>query len=98
MPNALSFDFEANVARDLGNSQLRRNLQAAMDTLISKRQAVFPDPKEIEKLREIGHAIKQQALSRLPELLKQLEDKCRQNGIRVYSAETTDAANRIVLE
>ncbi len=98
MPNALSFDFEANVARDLGNRQLRRNLQAAMDTLISKRQAVFPDPKEIEKLREIGHAIKQQALSRLPELLKQLEEKCLQNGIRVYWAETTDAANRIVLE
>ena len=98
MHNATSFDFETNVARDLKNRQLRQNLQSAMDTLISKRQAVFPDPEEIKKLREIGNAIKQQALSRLPELLEQLEKKCIENGIQVHWAETTDEANRIVLD
>jgi L-lactate dehydrogenase complex protein LldF len=98
MHDTMSFDFEANVARDLQNRQLRQNLRSAMDTLTSKRRAVFSDPEEIEKLRQIGHAIKQRALSRLPELLEQLEKKCLKNGIQVYWAETTEAANRIVLD
>jgi L-lactate dehydrogenase complex protein LldF len=98
MHNEKPFDFETNVARDLSNAQLRQNLRSAMDTLISKRQAVFPDEEEIENLREIGNAIKQKALNRLPELLDQLEKKCMQNGIQVYWAETTDEANQIVLD
>ena len=98
MHNEKPFDFETNVARDLGNAQLRQNLQSAMDTLISKRQAVFPDEEEIENLREIGNAIKQKALNRLPELLDKLEKKCIENGIQVYWAETTDEANQIVLD
>ncbi|MGD2010286.1 MAG: LUD domain-containing protein [Desulfobacterales bacterium] len=98
MHDAMSFDLEANVARDLQNRQLRQNLRSAMDTLTSKRRAVFSDPEEIEKLRQIGHATKKRALSRLPELLEQLDKKCLENGIRVYWAETTEAANRIVLD
>jgi L-lactate dehydrogenase complex protein LldF len=98
MPQASAFNFGANVSRDLGNAQLRKNLRAAMDTLIAKRRAVFPDPEEIERLRAAGHAIKQRALSNLPELLEQLEHNCVQNGINVYWAETTDEANRIVLD
>jgi L-lactate dehydrogenase complex protein LldF len=97
MHRSNSFNFKANVARDLQNKQLRQNLQSAMDTLISKRQAVFADREEVEKLREIGNAIKQNALNRLPDLLDQLEKKCLENGIKVYWAETTTAANDIVL-
>ena len=91
-------DFKANVRRDLANQRMRNNLRAAMDTLIAKRQAVFADSDEIENLRKIGNAIKQRALSKLPELLDQLEKRCTQNGIQVHWAETTDQANRIVMD
>jgi L-lactate dehydrogenase complex protein LldF len=69
-----------------------------MGSFILKRQAVFSDVEETERLRTLGNAIKQRALSRLPEMLQQLEAACTRNGIRVHWAETTAIANRIVLE
>jgi len=53
---------------------------------------------ETEQLRARGQAIKQRALSRLPELLEELEANCTRNGIRVHWAETPAVANRIVLD
>ena len=47
-------DFENNVSRALKDTQGIRNIQSAMDTLVSKRKAVFPDAAEIEKLRAEG--------------------------------------------
>ncbi len=93
-----SFDFAGNVSRALADRQLRRNLRAAMDTLIEKRNSVFADPQETEELRERGAAIKRRALSRLPALLAQLERNLTANGIRVHWAETTDEANQAVLD
>jgi L-lactate dehydrogenase complex protein LldF len=90
--------FEKNVDRALADAQLRKNFAFAMGNFILKRKAVFSDAEETERLRGLGHAIKQRALSRLPELLEQLEAACTRNGIRVHWAETTAVANRIVLE
>ena len=69
-----------------------------MGNFILKRKAIFPDEAETEQLRALGNAIKQRALSRLPELLEQLEAKCTQNGIQVHWAETAAEANRHVLD
>lgn len=91
------FDFAGNVSRALADRQLRNNLRTAMDTLIEKRNSVFPDPEETEALRDQGAAIKRRALSRLPTLLAQLEDKLTANGIQVHWAETTGEANQAVL-
>lgn len=93
-----SFDFQSNIANALSDQKLRGNLRSAMDTLMDKRQMVFPDADEIESLREVGQSIKNRALSKLPKLLKQLEQKCTQNGIKIHWAETTDSACRTVLE
>ena len=93
-----SFDFQSNIANALSDQKLRGNLRSAMDTLMDKRQTVFPDVDEIESLREVGQSIKSRALSKLPELLKQLEDRCAQNGIKIHWAETTESACRTVLE
>jgi L-lactate utilization protein LutB len=41
--------------------------------------------------------MRRRALLQLPELLERLEKKCTENGIAVHWAETTDAANEIVL-
>lgn len=93
-----SFNFQKNIANALSDQKLRGNLRSAMDTLMEKRQAVFSDSDQIESLREIGQSIKARALSQLPKLLKQLEQKCAQNGITVHWAETTSSACHTVLE
>jgi L-lactate utilization protein LutB len=56
------------------------------------------DEAETEQLRVLGNAIKKRALSKLPQLLEQLESRCTQNGIRVHWAETTAEANNLVLD
>jgi len=98
MANHQALDFEKNVSRALNDAQLRKNFKFAMGNFILKRKAIFPDETETEQLRTLGNAIKQRALSRLPELLAQLEEKCSQNDIQVHWAETTAEANRQVLD
>ena len=98
MDNPAVVDFEKNVAKALGDQQLRKNLKSAMDSLSLKRRAVFPDKDELEKLRTIGNAIRKRSLHKLPELLEKLEKKCTENGIQVHWAETTADANRIVFD
>jgi L-lactate dehydrogenase complex protein LldF len=68
-----------------------------MDGLMAKRAAAFADPVEWRELRALGAAIRARSLSRLPELLERLEERCRRNGIQVHWAETADEANAIVL-
>jgi L-lactate dehydrogenase complex protein LldF len=98
MGNHAVVDFQENVARALNDQQLRRNLRTAMSSLSLKRKAVFSDPEEFARLRNLGNAIRQRALSQLPELLEKLEKQCTVNGIQVHWAETTAEANQIFLE
>ena len=80
----------------LADGQLRTNFRTAMDSLMQKRADAFPDEEEREGLRELGNRIKARALSRLPDLLEQLEAKLTENGVKVHWAETTEQANEIV--
>ena len=97
MANNIEFDFTQNVCRALKDKQLRKNFKFAMGNFILKRQQIFPDKNETERLRESGNAIKKRALNKLPRLLEQLEEKCTRNGIQVHWAETTSEANQQVL-
>lgn len=98
METAPSFDFKKNIEKALSDGKLRKNLRSAMDILVAKRKAVFPDADMLERLRTKGNAVKRNALSRLPRLLERLEANCTKNGIRVHWAETAPEANGIVLE
>ena len=89
--------FQRDTFSALNDPQLRRNFKRAMSGLIEKRQAVFPDSEEWQKLRELGSSIRYNALRKLPELLEQLEANCTTNGIQVHWAETVDEANNLVL-
>lgn len=82
----------------LNNPQIRRNFRRAMDGLMSKRKLQFPDEDELARMRELAAAIRENALARLPQLLKQLEKQCQSNGIEVHWAQTTDEANEIILQ
>ncbi len=97
MDKKKAFNFKESIAEALLDKQLRGNLLFATDSLIAKRKSVFADPDETAALRRTGNALKQRVLSRLPELLTQLEDKCRENGMVVHWAETPEEANHIVL-
>ena len=89
----LSPDFRGRAEEALGDWQLRNNFRVAMDSLMSKRANAFPDADEREGLRELGNRIKAGALSRLPDLLEQLEQKLTENGVKVHWAETIEAVS-----
>ncbi len=86
------------IGQALGRERVRTNIRRAMDGLVAKRLAAFPDPDEMERLRDQGRAIRDESLARLPELLTALETRCTENGIQVHWAETGADANRIVLD
>ncbi|ARB46109.1 LutB/LldF family L-lactate oxidation iron-sulfur protein [Alloalcanivorax xenomutans] len=94
----LQDEFKSRAHDALGDAQLRRNFRGAMDSLMEKRAAAFSDADERERLRTLGNHIRTRALSRLPDLLEQLESNLTANGIQVHWAETTEQANRIVLD
>lgn len=95
---AKGFDFKKNVREALADAQLRENFASAMGGFIVKRKNILSDPEETERLRDACSAVRQRTLARLPELLVQLEENCTANGIHVHWAETTDEANRLVLD
>lgn len=89
-------DFKARARAALNDDKLRSSFRGAMDFLQGKRAVQFPDADELEQLRDLGEAVRQHALARLPELLAQLEDKLCAAGVHVHWAETADEANAII--
>ncbi|WP_449117144.1 LutB/LldF family L-lactate oxidation iron-sulfur protein [Pseudomonas viridiflava] len=90
-------DFRERAHEALGDPQLRGNFRRAMDSLMTKRAAAFSNPDEREDLRSLGNAIRARALSKLPDLLEQLERNLIRNGMQVHWAETVEEANAIVM-
>ncbi|WP_341679411.1 LutB/LldF family L-lactate oxidation iron-sulfur protein [Niveibacterium sp. SC-1] len=89
--------FKARTQAAVADPKLRKSLAGAMAFLQQKRSAQFPDPVELEALRTLGQHIRQHALSRLPDLLVELEEKLLVLGAQVHWAETAEQANEIVL-
>ncbi|WP_243321314.1 LutB/LldF family L-lactate oxidation iron-sulfur protein [Geothrix sp. SG200] len=89
--------FRDAAAKALQDPQLRANFRRAMDGLITKRKAQFPDPRDLQDLRDLSTAIRSRSLLCLPELLEQLEASCTKNGIKVHWAETCEQANELIL-
>ena len=89
--------FRQRAGEVVANPFLRKSFRGAMDFLMSKRAAQFPDPEELDTLRTLGEQIRQYNLARLPELLEQLEANLTRNGVKVHWAETPDEANAIIL-
>ncbi|WP_122690716.1 LutB/LldF family L-lactate oxidation iron-sulfur protein [Pseudomonas viridiflava] len=90
-------DFRERAHEALGDPQLRGNFRRAMDSLMTKRAAAFSNPDERDDLRSLGNAIRARALSKLPDLLEQLERNLIRNGVQVHWAETVEEANAIVM-
>ncbi len=93
---AVPLAFKRRAHDAVHDEQLRKNFRGAMDFLMAKRAAQFPDIDEREQLRAFGNRVRARALSKLPELLDRLEANLTRNGVRVHWAETVDEANAIV--
>ena len=90
-------DFKARSRAALNDPAQRKNFRGAMDFLQAKRRGQFPDALELEGLRELGASIRRYSLSRLPQLLEQLEAKLVARGVQVHWAEDAAQANAIAL-
>lgn len=90
----LPFSEAAKVA--LGNTQLRRNMGKATQTIRGKRAAVVGEMPDWEQLREAGRAIKQSVLDRLDQYLIQLEESVKRAGGHVHWARDAEEANKII--
>ena len=89
-------DFHQRARTALDDPKLRQSFRGAMDFLQTKRSVQFPDGDELEQLRDLGEAVRQHALARLPELLVQLEEQLVAAGVKVHWAEDAAQANAIV--
>ncbi|RWX57015.1 LutB/LldF family L-lactate oxidation iron-sulfur protein [Photobacterium chitinilyticum] len=90
--------FHPQAKTALADQQLRQNFRGAMDYLRDKRKTAFANSNEEENIRDLSEAIRQRCLSKLPDLLEQLETNCKRNGIQVHWAEDAGEANRIIAD
>ena len=88
--------FPQAARRALADSQLRRNLGKATQTIRAKRAAVVGELPDWEPLREAGHAIKAHTLAHLDEYLTELEASVRRAGGAVHWARDAAEANAII--
>jgi len=88
--------FEASARESLRDSQLRRNLGKATQTIRRKRAVAVEEMPDWEELREAGRALKERTLRHLDDYLLQLEGSVTRAGGVVHWARDADEANRII--
>ena len=89
--------FKANSQVSVDDPHLRRSFRSAMDFLQTKRAAHFGEGATFEPLRRLGEAIRKYSLSRLPDLLEQLETRLVERGVQVHWAANAEEANAVFL-
>ena len=88
--------FPAAARESLKDTQLRRNLGKATQTIRAKRLRMISEVPDWEALREAGAAIKARAMATLPEQLERLEAAVTRAGGTVHWARDGAEATAIV--
>ena len=88
--------FEESAKESLSDSQLRRNLGKATQTIRRKRAVAVEEMPDWEGLREAGRALKERVMRHLDEYLLQLEESVTRAGGEVHWARDAEEANRII--
>jgi L-lactate dehydrogenase complex protein LldF len=96
LPTTPGMKFQDAARLALGDTQLRRNMGKATQTIRAKRAAVVAELPDWEALREAGRAIKDRTLRHLDRYLVQLEDSVTHAGGQVHWARDAAEANEIV--
>ncbi|MCE2849621.1 MAG: lactate utilization protein [Chloroflexaceae bacterium] len=94
----LSPHFEVGAKQALQNTQLRRNMGKATQTIRAKRAAVVDEMQEWESLRVAGQHIKDDVMRNLDTYLIQLEAAVLRAGGHVHWARDAREANQIVTQ
>lgn len=85
------------ISSKLQDKQLRDNLVFGMGLLQGNRKKLIKERYgDWEALREEGRKVKQNTLSRLPELLEKFEQNAKKNGMQVHWASDPQEANEII--
>lgn len=92
----ISEPFEKSAARYLSDTQLRRNIGHATQTIRAKRANAVGELADWEELREAGRRIKERVMNNLDSYLLQLEESVRNAGGQVHWAADGEDANRII--
>lgn len=87
--------FPTAASATLRNTQMRRNIRHATHTIRDKRDMRVAELPDWEELRLSAASVKNDAMSRLPELLEQLEANVTARGGIVHWARDAEEANRI---
>jgi L-lactate dehydrogenase complex protein LldF len=90
--------FQESARIALADTQLRRNMGKATQTIRAKRRAVVDELPDWQALREAGRAIKERTLRHLDHYLLELEASVERAGGRVHWARDAAEANRIVTQ
>ena len=90
--------FEESARESLADTQLRRNLGKATQTIRRKRAVAVEEMPDWENLREAGHALKTRVMRHLDEYLLQLEESVTRAGGQVHWARNGEEANRIIAD
>jgi L-lactate dehydrogenase complex protein LldF len=90
--------FPTSARRALRDTQMRHNVGHATQTIRAKRLAAVAECSDWEDLRAAGSAIKQDVLTRLPELLELLELNVNARGGNVHWARDATEANAIITQ
>ncbi len=88
--------FEQSAGRYLADTQLRRNIGHAAQTIRAKRANAVNELTDWEDLREAGRLIKERVMNNLDSYLLQLEESVIKAGGHVHWATDGEDANRII--
>jgi L-lactate dehydrogenase complex protein LldF len=94
--NSAPITFQESARIALADTQLRRNMGKATQTIRAKRAVVVGEMADWEALREAGRAIKERTLRHLGDELVRLEVAVERAGGHVHWARDAAEANQIV--
>ncbi len=98
IPTKPTVRFEESAKLALANTQLRRNMGKATQTIRAKRASVVDELPDWQQLREAGRGIKERVLRHLDTYLVQLEASVTRAGGQVHWARDAAEANKIITE
>jgi L-lactate dehydrogenase complex protein LldF len=96
LPTSPAVPFQDAARLALADTQLRRNMGKATQTIRGKRSVAVQELPDWEQLREAGRAIKERVLRHLDDYLVQLEESVKKAGGQVHWARDAAEANRII--
>jgi L-lactate dehydrogenase complex protein LldF len=88
--------FEKSANQYISDTQLRRNIGHATQTIRGKRAGVVHELNDWEELRDAGSRIKEDVMNNLDRYLLQLEESVQNAGGVVHWAADAEEANRII--